>query len=304
VRIGIFFQSDDETNATSFIAALKEQGVCGSAYKLGPNWEQLDGEELAFNFSGITHLILLPAENSMVSRWVPFLAGFAMGGGKSLCFYVNDSLSELPSYLRCGKVFTSIETIKAFLDDEGNLWEKTYRIERAREMLISLGIGINEANLAQRASAGDEESVENFLAIGYSADTADQGVPILILATRNGHRKVIDLLMDHKADVNVISADRGNTALMEAAVRGDEHCVRRFLEGGANPDLPSKSGQTALMLAVGEGHKHVVKAILAYRPNIAVQDQLGMTAKKYAELFRHEEILAMLEEYIQSLVQM
>jgi ankyrin repeat protein len=140
--------------------------------------------------------------------------------------------------------------------------------------------------------------VGNFLRIGYSPDTANaQGVPIVCVATRNGHKKIVELLLERGADVNVLSQDRGNSPLMEAAVRGDDLSVRRFLEAGANPNLVSKSGQTALMLAIGEGHKEIVRVLIEYRADLAIKDSLGMTARKYAEIFRHEEIVAQLEAY-------
>jgi len=302
VRTGVFFQAGDDVFVNQILDALRKCSLAGSGYRLGPGWETLDGEELAFNFAGISHFILIPNEVSFRSRWLSFLAGFGMGGGKVVCMVLRPGLEPVPSYLRAVHQFSDAESLCEYLREETDIWDKTYRIEKARESLIALGIGINEANLAQRVAAGDDDAVLNFLHIGYSADTQDQGVPVLITATRNGHRKIVDILLEHGADVNVIAQDRGNTALMEAAVRGDELSVRRFLESGADPDLQSKSGQTALMLAVGEGHKNVVKAILAYRPNIEMCDQLGMTATKYASLFRHEEILSMIEKHQSALV--
>lgn len=302
MRIGLFFQGDEESSARNILAALKQRNLSATAYRLGPGWENIDGEEITFNFSSISHFVLIPSPNSFRSRWLPFLGGFAMGGVKNFSILSGHGPIKVPPFLRTANVFTDMDDLGVYLEEETIIWSKTYRIEVARESLIALGIGINEANMAQRVAAGDLEAVENFLHIGYSPDTHDQGVNLLISATRNGHRKIIDLLLNHGADVNIISQDRGNTALMEAAVRGDETSVRKFFAHQANPDLQSKSGQTALMLAVGEGHKGVVNAILEHRPNIAIIDQLGMTAKKYAELFRHEEIIASIEEYAKTLI--
>jgi hypothetical protein len=298
MRIGIFFQADDNGYAGHVLETLKRHGMPGVAYKLGRTWEQLDGEEISFNFSSISHYIIVPCPGSLHSRWLPFVAGFGLGGAKTVCLMLEDPAMRMPNYLGNADVFTDADALAEFMRGEAEIWDKTFQIERAREALIALGLGINEENFAQRVATGDEISVGNFLRIGYSPDTANaQGVPIVCVATRNGHKKIVELLLERGADVNVLSLDRGNSPLMEAAVRGDDLSVRRFLEAGANPNLVSKSGQTALMLAIGEGHKEIVRVLLEYRADLGIKDSLGMTARKYAEIFRHEEIVAQIEAY-------
>jgi hypothetical protein len=298
MRIGIFFQADDSEYASFVLDTLKRNDLPGIAYKLGRTWEQLDGEEISFNFSSISHYIIIPTTFSFSSRWLPFIAGFGLGGVKSVCLVLRDPAMVLPNYLKNAEIFTEMNPLVEYMRTEVDIWDKTYQIEKAREALIALGLGINEENFAQRVAAGDEVSVGNFLRVGYSPDTANtQGVPIICVATRNGHKKIVELLLQRGADVNVLSLDRGNSPLMEAAVRGDDLSVRRFLETGANPNLISKSGQTALMLAIGEGHKDIVKILLEYKADLNIKDSLGMTARKYADIFRHEEITAQLEAY-------
>jgi hypothetical protein len=298
MRIGIFFQADDTDFANQVVDTLKQHELPGIAYKLGRTWEQLDGEEISFNFSSISHYVIIPTQSSFHSRWLPFIAGFGLGGVKTVCLVLKDPALPIPNYLKNAEMFSEMPLLVDFMRSEADIWDKTYQIEKAREALIALGLGINEENFAQRVGAGDEISVSNFLRIGYSPDTANaQGVPIICVATRNGHKKIVDLLLQRGADVNVLSLDRGNSPLMEAAVRGDDQSVRRFLEVGANPNLVSKSGQTALMLAIGEGHKEIVKVLLEYKADLSIKDSLGMTARKYADIFRHEEITALLEAF-------
>ena len=298
MRIGIFFQADDSGFATEVLETLKKHELPGIAYKLGRTWEQLDGEEISFNFSSISHYVIVPDQASLRSRWLPFIAGFGLGGVKTVCLVLQDHAMALPNYLKNTEVFTDLGRLVEFMHEEADIWDKSYQIERAREALISLGLGINEENFAQRVAAGDEVSVGNFLRIGYSPDTANsQGVPIICVATRNGHKKIVELLLERGADVNVLSQDRGNSPLMEAAVRGDDVSVRRFLESGANPNLISKSGQTALMLAIGEGHTDIVKVLLEYKADPDIKDSLGMTARMYASIFRHEDIVSQLEAH-------
>lgn len=294
MRTGIFFQANDGDFGDDVLREVRRNELWGSAYKLGPGWEALDGEEVTFNFTSISHFVIIPHQQSLSARWLPFVAGFGMGGSKTVCLLLREPI-DLPNYLRAAHVFHDVGRLISFLKDEANIWDRTYQIEVAREALIALGLGISEENLAERVEIGDEESVDNFLKIGYSADSKNsKGVPLVCIAARNGHRKILEMLVDRGADVNVLSQDRGNSPLMEVAVRGDESGVRKLLQHGADPNLVSKSGQTALMLAIGEGHKGIAKALMDSGADQNKVDSLGMTARKYAQIFRHEEILEIL----------
>jgi hypothetical protein len=154
-----------------------------------------------------------------------------------------------------------------------------------------MGLGIAEDVFAGCVEEGAVDPTKNFLRIGFSPDSRDvRGVPILSLAIRNRHRELIDLLLEKGANVNAVSHDRGNSPLMEAAVRGDLGSVERLLDAGADTDLQSKNGQTSLMLAVGEGFTSVARLLLEHNADTSPVDQLGMTAGKYAELFKHTEM--------------
>lgn len=297
VRVGIFMQADEtEDCCQGLLQGLADLGIKGSLYRLGRNWETLDGGEIVFNFHSITHFLLVPQEQSFHSRWPGFVGGFALGANRNLVFLLRNRI-ELPPYLSGGESFNSVDEILDFYANESVIWGRSNVIEQARECLISLGVGINEENFALRVAMGDEESVENFLRIGFSPDTCNaQGVPLVCLAVRNGHRQVVELLLARNVNVNVLSEDRGNSPLMEAANRGDIHSARRFLENGADPNLVSKSGQTALMMAVGEGHRDIVATLLEFNASPDFTDSLGMTARKYARIFQNQEILELLGE--------
>lgn len=295
LRVGVFLQADDDTvDCNDLLVRFRDAGIEASAYRIGRNWEELDGDELVFNFQSLTHFVIIPRAESFVSRWLPLLVGFASGGDKFGCFLVREDFA-IPHYLVRLPRFKTIGPILEYIEYEAELWQRSTAIERAREALTSIGIGINEENFAARVAMGDEEAVENFLKVGYSPDTCNAlGIPLICLAVRNGHRNITQILLDREVNVNVLSQDRGNSPLMEAAVRGDQHSTRLFLESGADPDLISKSGQTALMMAVGEGHKEIVAILREFNAGTGFVDNLGMTAKKYAEIFQHKEILELL----------
>lgn len=162
---------------------------------------------------------------------------------------------------------------------------------------MNAGIGLSEENLALCVQEGKADFVRRFLTLGYSPDTVNsKGIPLLILAIRSKHREVAYLLMEAGSNVNKISADRGSSALMEATVQGDREMVEELLDRGADLNLRSKNGQTALMLAIGEGKSEIAQLLIHRGADLSPVDALGMTAKKYAELFKQGETLALIED--------
>jgi ankyrin repeat protein len=77
-------------------------------------------------------------------------------------------------------------------------------------------------------------------------------------AAAGGHRKIVKMLLEHRADPNIRSQG-GNTPLHAAAQNGDEEMIRILLYGGADLLLTNDDGKTALDLAMSAGHE---KAIL------------------------------------------
>jgi hypothetical protein len=99
---------------------------------------------------------------------------------------------------------------------------------------------------------GELEKVENVSAArnlieqqGAEVNARDElGETPLITATRNGHIRVMEILLDHKAEVNAQSND-GKTALIWAAHMGDLNMTKTLLKHGANPMLVDSDGFTA-----------------------------------------------------------
>lgn len=73
-------------------------------------------------------------------------------------------------------------------------------------------------------------------------------------AAAGGHRKIVKMLLEHRADPNIREQD-GYTPLHTAAQNGDEEMIRILLYGGADLTLTSNDGKTALDLAMSAGHE-------------------------------------------------
>ncbi|MCX7787596.1 MAG: ankyrin repeat domain-containing protein [Spirochaetes bacterium] len=282
---------------------LKRKGISACAIGLTSRWESQKAR-LVEKLRSVSHLVVFLEHRE---GWFPFLEGFASARiPRGVAFLPSqenafeeqklvDTVS--PTIL---PLFTRLDSLIEYLATEQIQIGKEQELTEAKEYIVQSGIGLSEENLALCVQEGKTDLVRRFLTLGYSPDTVNaKGIPLLILAIRNKHRELVLLLMQANADVNKISADRGSSALMEAAVQGDRELVEALIEQGADLNLRSKNGQTALMLAIGEGKTEIARLLIQRGADLSPVDALGMTAKKYAELFKQREVLSLIEEKLQ-----
>ncbi len=97
--------------------------------------------------------------------------------------------------------------------------------------------------------------------------------------------------------VSVNTSDwEGETALMEAADKGQLEVVRLLLRHGADVNAADEDGETALMRAADDGHTEVVRALIAAGADVNARDEDGETALSNAEEERHLETARVLRE--------
>ena len=114
-----------------------------------------------------------------------------------------------------------------------------------------------------------------------------QGQTALTEAASRGNLELIQELIAAKANVN-IQESSGATALIYAAFDGNLALVNTLLAAGANPNFQTNAANTsatALILAAKAGSEAMVKALLgapAISQSINMQDNTGSTALIYA----------------------
>jgi len=88
----------------------------------------------------------------------------------------------------------------------------------------------------------------------------------LIVASANGHEKVVATLAHRKADLNVRQkSEKGWTALMIAAYNGHVIVVDKLLHAGATFELLEfTSGRTICHIAAAQGHAKVIEMLVSY----------------------------------------
>ena len=148
---------------------------------------------------------------------------------------------------------------------------------------------------ATAAGRGDEAALLAWLDSGGKVNaTTGSGVTALMSAAARGNRRVVDLLLQRGAEINLQDSSKGYTALIVAAGTGHEHVVDLLLRRGAEINLQSSDGVTALMLAAGTGHEQVVDLLLQRGAAINKQNSKGHTALICAASCNHPAIMSRL----------
>ena len=109
-------------------------------------------------------------------------------------------------------------------------------------------------------------------------------------ATAEGHQKIVELLLEHAADPNIINY-LGRSAIMYASNYGFYEIAKILLESGAIPN-PSKefTDLPPLSAAADKGHIEVVKLLLEHDANVMHKGKNDMTALDIAMDSGHGDV--------------
>jgi hypothetical protein len=296
VKVGLFAHRGEDLPIESLLHALSDNGIEASVYRIRENWHTVSTDELRHNFASLSHIVLWAENHLPPTAWCALLAGYAIGVDCELYVLAPEAVDVEPYLDGFSRARNSDELLEE-LTRARLVHEQARRTQNAREELIAGGFALTDRTFLEAVGNGHEQAVRDFLILGFSPNLRDEsGLPALFHAVRSGSTGLVQLLVDYGADVNEQSGDRGTSPLMEAAGTGQVGITRLLLSAGADPDMVSHYGQTATILAASEGHAGTVKLLLEWNARTDPVDHLGMTALKYAELFRHEEVVAQLRE--------
>eukprot|EP00054_Salpingoeca_dolichothecata_P012768 m.70843 g.70843 ORF g.70843 m.70843 type:complete len:371 (-) comp20112_c0_seq2:44-1156(-) len=103
------------------------------------------------------------------------------------------------------------------------------------------------ATAAIGAWDGNEDDVKAFLdlyADMVCERTHDREQPLIYMAARRGHEKIVDLLLKGGADINQLEGKTKSTALHGASFEGHDKVVAQLLKAGANPKIKNQYDRT------------------------------------------------------------
>jgi hypothetical protein len=135
-----------------------------------------------------------------------------------------------------------------------------------------------------------DEKVPDLIAQGGHYGSALQA------ASNNGHKEIVQLLLESGADVNAQGASFGN-ALQAASDNGHKEIVQLLLERGANVNAqPGGHYGNALQAASKYGHKDIVQLLLESGAHVNAQGGYNGNALQAASDNGHKEIVHLLLE--------
>lgn len=127
------------------------------------------------------------------------------------------------------------------------------------EFLLSKG---SSHTIFEVASLGDVTRVHKLLE--ESSELANFRVhrePVLIAVVRQGHKHVVELLLDYGAKIDV-KGRHGEPPLHSAAHKGYKDIVEILLQAGADVNQKGAHGELSLHWAAAKGHLEVVELLL------------------------------------------
>ncbi|NTV29408.1 MAG: ankyrin repeat domain-containing protein [Candidatus Omnitrophica bacterium] len=161
-----------------------------------------------------------------------------------------------------------------------------------------------EASLLEAVDSQDISAVREQLALGADVNARDNlGFPALMTAVRRGNERLVQVLLNAGADVDLDAQDpffadvTGANALMWAAEDGRQDIVELLLDSGAEVDFWSDTSMpTALLRAAANGHGAVVQTLLE-RGAAVDQAVDGKTALHFAVREGYPGVVKVLLDY-------
>ena len=127
-----------------------------------------------------------------------------------------------------------------------------YLLDKNADPNLVNGGGMTVLMLAVLPESSDAAAI--LITHGAALDTAIESGPMtlgltaLMFAAERGHTAVIDLLLEHGANLALQLVNSKQTALHRACVGGHPDCVQALLNGGANCLAPDADGLDAIEL--------------------------------------------------------
>ncbi|MBN8828950.1 MAG: ankyrin repeat domain-containing protein [Sphingobacteriia bacterium] len=120
----------------------------------------------------------------------------------------------------------------------------------------------------------------------------------LFTAIRKGNLKVIKLLLDKGADIN-IQDDSGNTALHIAVYENNPGIMKFLLDRGANPYISNSDSAAPIHLAIDKNYqgKEFIEILCKKNFNLNIQNNCGFTPFSYALYHDKKGAMAVMVDY-------
>lgn len=165
------------------------------------------------------------------------------------------------SFLQTAPTFeASLKQIRA-LSSVSKEFQILTKNKTAMKIFLQYYIKRTKKEFFELVQANNVEEVQNFLEAGFDPNVYGpdgttafhnavlEATKIYKYTTFNRNKKVLRLLLEHKADVNMSDNQAGKTPLMTAIEHGLTELTELLLKNGADKTIKDKKGNTALTFA-------------------------------------------------------
>jgi ankyrin repeat protein len=171
----------------------------------------------------------------------------------------------------------------------------TEHLTTTHQMVVNAGGGDHGTALNAAFAKGELDTARTLLRKGANVNAVDlRGDSSLHRAAEAGHRAVVELLLEHQADVNLRTGEGGVAPLHLAAQAGELDICRLLLKQGTGVASKARDGWTALHFASRMGHLGIVQELLVHGADANDQTDKYSTSLHMASLAGHLEIVKLL----------
>lgn len=146
-------------------------------------------------------------------------------------------------------------------------------------------------NILKAVKIGDLSEIAAQLQRGVDPDTTDiEGNTLLMIAAREGHEAVVELLLTQRPKLNARNS-AGDNALRLAAIGGKTGIVKKLVAAGARINTPD---WTPLIYACFGNHIEIVRYLIQMKADVNAASENGTTALMVAAQHGHVELVRLL----------
>ena len=107
---------------------------------------------------------------------------------------------------------------------------------------------------------GKEEKVKSWIEDGVDINQKIDGITALLVAVKEEKKKIVKVLLENKADVNLLYENDFNV-LHVAAMGNSKEIVEILLKAGAKLGTKTRAGETAYDISKREGKKNLLSLL-------------------------------------------